>query len=286
MAVKSPVKPLAGIQPLTTVTPDIEATAEQRLGGPANPVHGIPGEQAQPYPWEVFPGQTHGPYGLDNQLLSAYGLGVLAESAGTLDQDPTADFQPISHAAPWPKGVPQSVLPDDVHPRRQESADIHASNMGGSRQSLYSPTLLGVNDDWTSFTETVPGESMQVPIPSQVMTGGVGGFGSTDRTQSMQEQNQYGYDSTHMHKRWARGPIPGNTLWMVPGGRPIVRSPRGTAQVPVGQDSPFTGQVPSEAFTTSGAALAVLPAEYTGPPSPTLAPAFAGVGAVPNIPLW
>lgn len=279
---------LQGLQPLTptSANPD-EATAVERLGGPANPIHAIPGETAEPYPWEVFPGQTHGPYGLDNQLLSAYGSGcLLAANAGDMSQDPTADYQPITHAAPWPKGVPQSLRPEDQLPRREQQNDIHAENMGGSRQSLYSPTLSGENDDWTSFTEVSPGESGQVPIPSQVMTGGTGGFGSTDRTQSMQQQNEYGFDSSHRHRRWGTAPIPGNTLWMMPGGRPIVRMLRGTAQVPVGKDSPFTGQVPENAFTTSGAALYDIPAEYTGPPSPALASTPLQVTSVPNIPLW
>lgn len=277
---------LQGLTPLASSVPgEMEATPEERYGGIADPRHGVPGETAEPYPWEVFPGQTHGPYGIENQLLSAYGLGVLAEPAGTLDQDPTADLQPLTHAAPWPKGIPQTVLPDAANLNRlQESADIHASDMGASRLAMYSPTLLGENDQWTEYRNDTPGESQLVPIPKQVMMSG--GWGTTDRTQSMQEQNEYGFDTAHTHRRWATGAIPGNTMWMQPGGRPIVRNLPQAARVPVGKDSPFAGQVPGDAFSTQGAALYDLPTEYSGPPTPTLAPAYSGSGSVPNIPLW
>lgn len=281
--------PIGGVQPLTGLTgwvnPTPEATPEQRLGGPANPKHGQPlVNPNQPLPYEVFADEPHGPYGMENGLL---GIDIVAYEtpAGYLAQDPTGDEQPLTNAAPWPKGVPQSVMPDEVSARRQVSADIHASNMGQSRRALYSPSLLPHNDQWEAFYEVEPGSSEQVPIPQQVQTG-AGGFGSTDRVQSQQVQNQYGFDAAHSHRRFAVGSIPGNNMWMEPGGRPMVKTIPGTAQVPVGQDSPFYGQVPGDAFDTQGAVLQTLPSQYEPPADPALSQGYDPTAAPADVELW
>jgi len=263
-----------------------QATPAQRQGDVADPRHANIGEVASPYPWEVFAGESHGPYGLENGLL---GMDICSysDSGGQVYQDPTMDQTPITHAAPWPKGIDQSMSPDSVSAKRQESADIHASNLGGSREALYEPTLNPVQDDWVELLETDPGITFpaMVPIPGQIMTGGSGGWGSRDRVQSMAGQNQYGYDSAHMHRRYAAGSIPGNFLWMQAGGRPLIKSIPGTAKVPVGPTSPFYGQIPGDAFDSQGAALAVLPSQYVAPPDPALASSFPG-GEAPSVDLW
>lgn len=257
------------------VNADPEATAEERSGGPADPRHGNIGQQATPYPWETFPGEPHGPYGLENQFLGS-DVTDFIDPAGMLWQDPTADETPITHAAPWPKGVPQSVQPDEVAARRQESADIHASNLGGSRELLYLPTLNPQQDVWQELVETDPGitfPAMQ-SLPDQLLSGGSGGWGSRDRVQSNARQNQHGYDSAHMHRRYAVGSIPGNYPWMAPGARPLVKSIPGTAGFPVGIDSPFQGQNMGQSYDSQGAALTVLPAAYEAPPDPALAASY------------
>jgi len=272
--------PIGGVQPLTGlqgwVNPTPEATPEERLGGPADTRHGKPlAYDASPqYPWQAFPDEPHGPYGIENQLL---GMDIVSYEtpAGYLAQDPTGDEQPLTNAAPWPRGIAQSVLPDEVAPKRQESADIHASNMGQSRRVLYSPSMLPHNDTWEAFYEVEPGSTEQVPIPKQIQTG-VGGFGSTDRTQSMANQNEYGFDAAHSHRRYATGGIPGNRMWMEPGGRPMVKSIPGTANVPVGTDSPFAGQDPMQTFDIQGSVLQTLPTQYEAPPDPSLASDYSG----------
>src|ERR1700753_42268 len=156
------VGPLNGLRGFVNTTP--EATAEQRNGDPA-----------EPYPWEAFPGESHGPYGLANDMLGMP-ITSYSDAAGYLAQDPTADLQPITHAAPWPKGVPQNNRPDEVAERRAESAAIHSSNMGGSRESLYVPTAQAQQDVWQTLEAVDAGTSWQAPIPKQI-AGSSGGWG-------------------------------------------------------------------------------------------------------------
>lgn len=271
------------------VIADPEATATERQGGTADPRHGNVGEVATPYPWENFPGETHGPYGLDNELLGAE-FELSGMPAGAVYQDPTADETPVTHAAPWPKGVPQSVRPDEVSERRQESANIHSSNLGGSREMLYIPTLNAQQDSWEQLLETDPGITFpaMVDIPDQVKTGSAG-WGSRDRVQSNARQNEYGFDSAHMMRRYATGPIPGNYMWLNAVGRPLVKTIAGPAIVPVGEDSPFYGQIPGQSYDAQGSALLVLPATYEAPPDPSLAATYPGVNAAgfdPETDLW
>lgn len=270
-----PIAGLSGVRGF--VRTDSFATPEQRNGNLVDPRHSEVGETAQPFPWDNFPGEGHGPYGLENELL-----GLPAEAfespAGYLAQDPTADFQPITHAANWPKGVPQSVQPDEVSARREESRLIHAQGMGASREALYLPTLNPVQDDWVEIWDIGPGEMIppQPELPAQLKGTGMMGWGSTDRNASFARQNGYGYDSAHMHRRYAAGSIPGNYMWMEPGSRPLVKSTPGAAQVPVGVDSPFAGQSGDRGYDAYGAALMTPPSEYVPPPTPALAPAPVG----------
>lgn len=263
-----------------------EADAIERQGGFADPKHGIEGEQATPYPWEEFPGESHGPYGLENELLGM-DIASFVEPAGNLGQDPTADLQPNTRAANWPKGLPQSTFPDDQEAWREQESEIHAQNMGGSREALYEPTLNPVQDEWTELLETDPGITFpaMVPLPGQLQAGGSGGWGSRDRVQSLARQNEYGYDAAHMHRRYATGAIPGNYMWMEPGSRPMIKTVPGTARVPVGVDSPFAGQDPGASYDAQGAALLNLPTAYQSPPEPALAPSYSSVEA-PSVDLW
>lgn len=278
-------KALTGLQGLQGwVNPKPEASASELHGGTVDPAHGDV-TKAETYPWEVMPGQSVGPYGLDNGLL---GMDIVSyvPPAGKLGTDPTADLQPLTHAAPWPRGINQNPSdPDAVGEVLQESADIHSFAYGASRRSLYSPTELPTNDDWTDYVFTDPGSSNQVPIPQQVMTGS-GGWGSTDRIQSMQAQNEYGFDSAHRSRRWAEGSIPGNNDWMRPGGRPLVKSIPGGAINPTGKGSPFEGQDTTQSFDTQGSVLQVLPTDYSPSRVPSTASSYDPIQASPAISLW
>jgi len=86
-------------------------------------------------------------------------------------------------------------------------------------------------------------------------------------------------------RRFATGSIPGNYMWLKPGGRPLYKTMAGPARPAVGENSPFAGQDPTLAFGTLGGILTDLPAEYEAPPQPALAQAMPDV-SVPEIGLW
>jgi len=213
---------------------------------------------------------------------------ALTSPAGLLGQDPTADLQPITRAAPWPKGVPGSVQPNEQAPRLVESYGIHSSDMGVGRQMLYRPAMFAQQDDWNLIDKVDPGSSLQVPIPKQV-SGYTGGWGSTDRVQSGAnvKQNDIGdMGSQHTRRRYAMSSIPGNYMNLQPGGRPMIHPLARSATLPTGQDSPFTGQDTGASFGTHGAVLVDLASEYTSPLDPELAAPLAVQDAAPAGAWW
>ena len=153
--------PVAGLTGLVDEQPF--ATAEERSGGPADPRHAVLGERAHPYPWERTQTGPHGPYGQENQFYGPDSMDALVYilPAGVLGEDKQADLTPSSaaqktggHAAPWPKGLPQSALPDDENTDwLVQRAGIHASNTGASRGYDYEDSQLAQNDEWQDFYE-------------------------------------------------------------------------------------------------------------------------------------
>ena len=142
-------------------------------------------------------------------------------------------------------------------------------------------------DEWIGFFNEVPGEALlDNGLPRQ-MRGATGGWGTTDRSTSMATQNQYGYDTSHRHRRYAAGPIPGNYMWLIPAGRPMVKSLPGPARPPVGKGSPFQGQ---ETFTPfaydTGAILQNAGTSYVPPPTPYTVPVAQSAATSPEIDLW
>lgn len=275
---------LAGIQ----TTTEIQATPEQRYGGTADPRHGKTGEQARPYPWESNTTQagSHGPYGPENQLLDNPD-DWLFFPAGHVSDDPTFDRTPTRGAAPWPKGILSGPIdghsPDAVAEMRIQSEDIHGTNMGAGLKAL--TALTPVQDEWTQLHDVSPGHSDQVAIPRQLMSSSFG-WATTDRVQSMARQNEFGFDSAHKMRRYATGPIPGNTMWMRPGGRPIRKTLAGPARPAIGPDSPFAGQDLGMAFNPDGAVLQNVPTEYAPPAQPTLASARDAVAVNDSYVEW
>lgn len=273
----APVAPISGLS-----ASDDWASPEERYGGAADPRHANLGEVAEPYPWEGIAEGPHGPFGLDSSLLGD-SVALTGEVAGTLGQDPTGDLQPVTRAAPWPKGVDTTTYPGPESKRLVESASIHASNMGASRELQYQGDAQ--NDQWAFYEDHEPGTSIQESIPDQLKTGGSGGWGSRDRVQSYAIQNEYGFDGSHWERRVAVGSIPGNFMWLQPGSRPMHQDRVGPAVLPVGQQSPFTGDNIGASFNTQGSILTDLPTEYAAPAEPALA--TSGPSAqVPVIEFW
>lgn len=269
---------LTGLTGIAVQQRDIAAepqlTPEERYGDTADPRHARRGQQAKPYPWEsrlVQGGSLHGPLGPENQLLGDEQW--FFEPAGDEWEDPTFDHTPSTRAAPWPKGILSGPIPgetpDAVAEQRRQSFGIHGIQMGAGLKGMASQAVGITQDEWVGLNEVNPGHSEQVPIPKQMMSSGYG-WGTRDRVQSMARQNEYGFDSKHQLRRYATGSIPGNTMWMRPGGRPMVKNLAGPARPPIGLGSPFSGDDLGANFSIDGAYLQNVPTEYVPPPQPQL----------------
>lgn len=264
---------LAGYQ--VQIDADAQASAEERLGGTANPRHNE-GPTARPYPYMSPQGQTgaHGPYGPENQLLGDEQW--FWEPAGHWSEDPFMDQTPSRRAGPWPKGIASGPVPgegpDDIANQLAQSYAIHGINTRAGMKQLYSHDAL--QDEWQSFDQNNAGHTELTRLPKQAMSSGFM-WGTRDRTQSMARQNEYDFDTAHMFRRWATGAIPGNTMWMKPGGRPLAKSLAGPARPAIGVDSPFHGDDLGQAFGIDGAILQSVPTEYSPPPNVNLAAELA-----------
>lgn len=272
---------LTGLQSLASQTRLIEeeaqATPEERSGNAVDPRHGQWGEQAAPYPWQssqVPGGQPHGPYGLENSLLDDEFWFV--EPAGNPDEDITKDKTPyLTHGGPKPKGILSGPIagdgPDAIANQLRQSMGIHGIDTNAGVRGLMPPQALGIqNDTWSDFWEMNPGDTRLQPMSRQQMSSHFM-FGSRDRTQTFAPQNGYSFDSAHMHRRYATGEIPGNFMWMRPGGRVLVKNIPTVARPATGPDSPFHGDNTMTDFDPHGALLMNTPTEYVPPAQPNLA---------------
>lgn len=261
---------LAGLQ--FKIEADSQATPEERSGGPADERHANPGAIVHRYPSQASSTQagSHGPYGPENQMLDDEFW--FMEPAGVISQDPWFDRTPSTRAAPSPRGIMSGPIdawsPDAVAEMRRQSAAVHAVNTGAGLRAVHS--LEALNDEWHELVQTNPGNSELSALPRQSMSSGYG-WGTTSREQSFARQNDYGFDSSHQRRRWADGSIPGNNMWMRPGGRPLVKSLIGPARPPIGADSPFADDDLGSAYGINGAILQNVPTEYTAVPQPNLA---------------
>lgn len=262
---------LAGYQVL--IDADNQATPEERMGGVADPSHAK--YLAEDYIRRGAQiGEPRGPYGPDNQMLGDESW--FWESGGSPEEDPIYDHTPSNRAGPWPKGILSGpvggVGPDDTGPKLAQLASLHGINTNAGARSLTGGTAP-LNDQWDTVDQLNPGETLtEKPGSKQAMASGYG-WGTTDRTASMATQNEYGFDSAHQWRRYATGSIPGNYMWMKPGGRPMVKSLAGPARPAIGVDSPFAGQDLGQSFSINGAVLQNLPSEYVPPPQPALSKA-------------
>jgi hypothetical protein len=269
-------RPLTGLSGLAgyqvQINEDAQATPEQRMGGEADPSHSK--YLAEDYIRRGAQlGEPRGPYGPENQILSDEGW--FWEAGGEPSEDPQHDYTPNNHAGPWLKGVQSGPVgdigPDATSNKLRQSAALHAMGLNGSAR-VDETHVYVQNDEWQEINELNPGHSDLASLPKQSMSSGYG-WGTRDRIQSMGAQNDFGFDSSHQHRRFATGSIPGNTMWMKPGGRPLFKSLPGPARPPIGVDSPFSGQDLGASFSYDGAILQNVPTEYVAPPQPNLAAA-------------
>lgn len=266
-------RPLTGLSGLAgyqvQIDEDAQATPEQRSGGVADPSHAK--YLAEDYIRRGAQiGEPIGPYGPDNQMLSDEGW--FWEPGGEPNQDPQFDHTPTNHAGPWPKGFQSGpvgdISPEATAQKLRVLTGLHGMDLNGGAQSLLS-RQEALNDSWETVDQLNPGNSDLADLPKQSKSSGFG-WGTRDRTQSMAAQNEFGFDSAHQFRRFATGSIPGNNMWLRPGGRLIQKSMPGPARPAIGVDSPFAGQDLGAAFSVDGALLQNVPTEYTAPPQPNL----------------
>lgn len=267
---------IAGINAIEEQTP--EATPEERMGGPADPYHGHWGEQAAPYPWQssIAMSGSHGPYGPENQLLGDEM--DFMEIGGMPGQDPSFDYNvpnlTRSHASVHniTSGGPVPSQSEAINHQLSQMGN-HASDMGTSRRMGYDETLFAQQDNWQEIWNVTPGSDDVTLAPMQTAIAS-GGWGTNDHTSNPQaKRNQFGLGSGHMHRRFATGSIPGNYMWMRPGGRMLFKTLPGPARPAIGANSPFEGDNLGSAFAyDNGAILQTVPTEYIPPPSPNVAP--------------
>lgn len=275
MAALTGLSGLSTLQALQEDTP--EATAEEIHGSPANPYHGQTGEWANPdssISLSVPAAANSFQPPADGLVDETYSFPLLG--AGFLTDDPTSERAPWTHAAPWPKDPigDGSVQPDNVIAHLNQNAQIHAVDVGGKRNvRLF--TMDPLQDDWREIWQVDPNHTDLTDVPAQMKSGAApGGRGHTDPTQSHAKQNSYGYGSRHMHRRYAAGSIPGNYMWMNPGGRPMIKSLAGPARPPIGEGSQFAGNDLGQAFGIDGAILQAAPVQYVSQVAPYVAPGY------------
>jgi hypothetical protein len=279
---------ISGIQGFIQAQP--EASAEERQGGPADPSHAraywaVP----ERMPWELQAwSPTPASPVIDSGLPEEIDLYCLPAGTGT-DATPYYGATPVrGHAAPWPKGVETSTGPDATARQLEQSAVLHADGMGESKHWF---SISALNDTWhEDWNPGAESATLQDPVNGQVR-GAAGGFGSTDRVGNPRGINDQGdMQNAHLHRRYATGSVPGNYMWMKPGGRPMIKTTPGPARPPIGQNSPFTGQDLTAAFGTQGAVLTVSAPDYEAPPEPYTAPPlsqqYPSASGCPSVDWW
>jgi hypothetical protein len=265
---------LSGINAISQSDPF--ATPEQRMGGPVNPYHGTQwGEQAKPYSWESqqTPAGSHGPYGLENQLLGDDMWFI--EPAGMPEDNPQ-----FSHNTPdltRSHGSVNNRIPNTVQSQADSirtqlaQLDNHGLSDGTSLKMVTNRQGDANYGTWNEIWEVNDGSS-DLPQVGRQFSHVAYGFGVNDAaSNTARKANQFGYGAKHMHRRWANSPLPGNFMWMRPRGRPLFKTIAGPARPPIGGNSPFAGQDLGDAFAyDTGAVLLATPEEYIPPPAPNI----------------
>lgn len=267
----SPITGLTALAGYQSVTEWNQATPAQRMGNPANPLHAT--GPPNPYGRGSRIGTPITPAGPEDHIVGEFESWALTPAGSEWD-DPQFDHTPSRRAGPIPRGILSgpidAVSPSSIADQLQQSYVLHGIRTNAAAHAQYN--LDARQDDWYVMEQTNEGHTDLQPIGRQAMSAGFG-WGTRDRTQSFARQNEFGFDSAHVHRRYAQSPIPGNYMWMRPGGRPMVKGLPGPARPPIGPDSPFAGDDLGQAFSINGAILQNVPSEYVPPPQPNLAAA-------------
>lgn len=267
----SPITGLTALAGYQSVVEWNQATPSQRMGNPANPLHAT--GPPTPYGRGSRIGTPITPTGPEPYIVSEFEEWALTPAGSEWD-DPQFDHTPSRRAGPIPRGILSgpidAVSPDSIANQLQQSYVLHGIRTNAAAHAQYN--LDARQDDWYVMEQVNSGSTDLQSIGRQAMSAGFG-WGTRDRTQSFARQNEFGFDSAHVHRRYAQSPIPGNYMWMRPGGRPMVKGLPGPARPPIGPNSPFAGDDLGQSFNIDGAILQNVPSEYVPPAQPNLAAA-------------
>jgi hypothetical protein len=207
-------------------------------------------------------------------------------AAGTLSEDPGADLTPYGpglHGGPHITGYRMDRGPEGNSQVLRQSYAAHSvkTNAGAKARQAADP----LQDSWEGFFSVVPGDDLVAETPRQFGYQ-ANGFGVNDRTSNpMAKVNSFGLNMAHRMRRFATGSIPGNYMWMKPGGRPMVKTLAGPAR-PASGIGPFQGQDTTQSFGLQGAVLMDPATEYVAPPQVNVVPAVQQYSPPDAIELW
>lgn len=270
--------PLAGISPATG-QPEYYTEGwidpYEQYASPADKVH------YGDYLWEDPPLMPWS-YGQDPHArhtpppVPAAGIEPENQALGMLPPGREADlaYAPIetgSHHTPWPTtGLADSVPfnTDRSEAQLRVSEQIHGTDTGQVRAvNLDGPEA---NEPWRreDINYLSAGSTQLAPVPDQIR----GNMG-LDHVQGFEPDARYGFNEGFVRMPSAHGFVAGNWMWLEPARRPVEVRPTGRHNWPVGDDSPFTGQVPGThgLGDIQGATLVDYPpAAYTPPAEPAV----------------
>jgi hypothetical protein len=263
----------------TAVITDPGATPPQIHGGPANPAHGQytwEDDGSMWLPWEVVPG---GP-GLMAASVDTALIGSVPPSAEPgFDPDAYANStMTLSHGAPWPHArVPDIGNVSDreaAAAQSQANMALHSVDSGDPAAFTTQP-IPSTRGDWERMGYVTAGESgLELPGPQMIGNANTGFRRDSGWTEPGDNLNQYGMDSAHVSRYRDVGEFPAPPNSTQGSQRPLTISPASSRSYPVGEGSPFEGQVPGYG-TEYSAGWTGIPSDYQASPDAPTGPALS-----------
>lgn len=292
---------MAGVQGVQSLSGATNATAQPEYYSEgwvdpyaefASPADSLGVDQ---YTWETPPPMPW-LYGQDaNGWMAppppAIDLGTIPATMGpgTDTELSTAPIETGSHNAPWPSfGVDDSIpyLTEYNQEQLQASEAIHGSDTG--QADIVTQAGRQPNAPWTRTDidyETRGDTMLSTDVPDQIKGNLAGSRAGQhgDHTQGYEwDQQQVPEDQEgFVRMPSASSDVAGNFMWLDPALRPVEVRPTGYRDWPVGEYSPFAGQVPGSsggAGWSDGAVVDTAPPEYTPPGEPDIGPALNDQG--------
>jgi hypothetical protein len=306
---------MQGLTGLTGLTPTVVPTVVEDSGAPAEQIHGTTANPAHgqwtwdnPVPWSLQQGLD-----LSSQPSPGTGAGMLGDKpldAGA-GQDPEgyADASLThSHAAPWPwEHIPNSGAVDNAvvtAAQSQANQALHAYDAGDAREFTHIEPPTDHKMPW-GIEPLYVSQGLEAGVPVGGLTGNnrtgwdrFAGWTGTDGLTRAEAPgtsypavgsaggnlNSYGFDSAHVTRftplQGAQVPVPQDTTQGTQ--RPMVMNVPGRyGSYPVGQGSPFQGQLPGVGNDVGAAEIGV-GSDYQAPPTiPTNAPLQQSASSAP-----